>query len=106
MRIQKYIAPLFCLFLFLFPLTEKGIHDFSHRDDTHCTSDARHLHTQEHSCSICDYTLSSAATLPEVREGFQILIYNFLYSAFRNNNSVSERIFLFSPRGPPACFFV
>ncbi|HLG04277.1 MAG TPA: hypothetical protein VI731_11835 [Bacteroidia bacterium] len=50
------IAGVFMLLVFLFPFVEKGMHDFEHRDDFHCTEkSSKHLHANDHDCSICDY---------------------------------------------------
>ena len=47
------------LFLFLFPQVQKGLHDYEHRFDQHCNATAEvHLHSLEHVCDFCDFTIS------------------------------------------------
>ncbi|HRG37031.1 MAG TPA: hypothetical protein PK289_00725 [Bacteroidia bacterium] len=56
-QLKKY-GSLFLLLLFLFPFVEKQIHTYQHADDERCISADKHFHSEEHSCSICDYTLT------------------------------------------------
>jgi hypothetical protein len=46
------------LSLFLYPQVQKNLHDFEHRYDLHCDSESqKHIHTLEHTCTVCDFTL-------------------------------------------------
>ena len=57
-KAKKYAA-VFLFALFVFPFVQKGIHDFAHINDFHCSSKAaRHFHPIEHHCSICDEVFS------------------------------------------------
>jgi hypothetical protein len=50
---------LFLLATFLFPLAEKELHAWEHRFDTHCNEKSeKHIHTEEHHCSICDFSFT------------------------------------------------
>jgi hypothetical protein len=56
MQKLKNLLSIFTLLIFLFPLAEKGVHDYSHINDTHCISSDKHFHSEEHHCEICDFT--------------------------------------------------
>jgi len=68
----KKISSIALLFLFLFPIIEKGWHDAHHLDDAHCVATYKHFHTLEHSCSVCEFT--STNTLSGVATKFQFLL--------------------------------
>ncbi len=51
------------LLLFLFPLVEKEIHAMEHMNDFHCTATDKHFHEQEHTCSLCDYSVPDSNEL-------------------------------------------
>jgi hypothetical protein len=54
---KKYFS-FFLLGVFLFSYSEKGIHALIHADDPHCHAlNAKHFHTIEHNCPICDFEL-------------------------------------------------
>lgn len=96
------IASVCLLFLFLFPQVQKGLHDFSHRNDSHCAATTeQHLHSLEHVCFICDFSVpvsdftSVYCIQPE--------IINVLYEGFFNGDSEFFNDFKFQIdlRGPP-----
>jgi hypothetical protein len=97
---NKYIS-VFLLFLFLFPLVEIGIHEFSHRDDSHCQSDQKHFHKQEHNCFLCDYTFSSNNPSTENQSEILLVSVPIYYSAFLESRIQSVADYKFSPRAPP-----
>jgi hypothetical protein len=97
---NKYIS-LFLLFLFLSPLVEIGIHDFTHRDDSHCLSDQKHFHKQEHNCSLCDYTFSSCNPSTENQSEILQVSLPVYYPAFLESGIQSVIEYKFSPRAPP-----
>lgn len=90
------------LLLFLFPLAEKGIHDFSHINDTHCISSDKHFHSPEHHCEICDFTNDFNA-LPSFNHTdillSQQVVLNFFFP--KNNILLHEKHF-HSLRAPPS----
>ena len=97
---NKYI-PVFLLFLFLFPLVEIGIHDFSHRNDSHCLSNQKHFHQQEHNCSLCDYnTSTSDASLPKP-EVLASVSFPVFYSSLTESEVLAPVQYNLSPRAPP-----
>ena len=57
----KKLVSVFFLLAFTVSLAEKGLHDFSHRDDFHCAEKAdKHIHSEVHFCSLCDFHLAAA----------------------------------------------
>lgn len=59
----KSIFAVFALFVFLFPLVEKGIHNFEHHHYTQCNEhDFVHFHQAEHHCYLCDFTSPASST--------------------------------------------
>ncbi len=70
-KLKPFIA-IFTLLVFLFPLAEKGIHDYHHINDKHCASVDKHLHTSEHHCEICDFT-NNINGLPSYNEANLLL---------------------------------
>jgi hypothetical protein len=58
-KLHTYFS-LALLAIFLFPLAEKQVHAFDHKDEVHCSSAEKHFHDVEHSCSICDYTFTDS----------------------------------------------
>ena len=100
-QVKSYLS-VFFLLLFLFPLLEKGIHDFSHIGDTHCTSLDKHFHAPEHHCEICDFT-NDFNGFPAFNQYDVLLseqgILNF--SSEKNNLLLQEKHF-HSLRAPPS----
>jgi hypothetical protein len=98
---RKYLS-LFLLSIFAWPLVEKGIHDFSHADDEHCTSrTAYHIHDQQHQCSLCDLDITSPLTPSHtddvvIAETPVACLFYFHPAGF-----VPSPHFSFSLRGPP-----
>jgi hypothetical protein len=91
------------LALFLFPLAEKAGHDFEHFNDEHCGIKDTHFCEAEHTCSICDFVLSSASSLPQPPaevcdrvQSVQLSDFTFL------SHELSNSKFSFFLRGPPA----
>jgi len=55
--VLKKAISVFLLLVFLIPVAYKSVHDFSHRDDVHCTAKTeKHFHKYEHHCIFCDVT--------------------------------------------------
>jgi hypothetical protein len=60
----RKLSGYFLLLAFLFPLVQKGIHDFGHRLDFHCEEKSdKHFHEQEHTCAACDYQVPASGDL-------------------------------------------
>jgi hypothetical protein len=98
----RKIGSLFFLGIFLWFYAAKDFHDVLHADDTHChVENAKHFHTQEHHCPICDFTFpgfdDQAPQLKVSSNNFSIKIQNTVSA-----QSVSfEPFSLFSSRAPP-----
>lgn len=60
------ILSLFLLAVFAFPFIQKEIHSLEHSDEVHCTTKTeKHFHEQEHSCSVCDFTMPASESVKE-----------------------------------------
>ena len=101
--IKKYLS-LFLLLTFLYPFAEKGIHDFEHRNDFHCSTKAdKHIHSQEHNCSVCDY--NSPASGAEVKV-FGELSLPFASFSYPHSGQAHLSLLLkysLPSRAPPLC---
>lgn len=90
------------LLLFLFPQVQKGVHDFSHRHDTHCDAKAeKHFHTFEHVCSLCDFSVP-------VSTEFQTFHFSLFEKISENHYRIphveliiSDCFLQLPPRAPP-----
>jgi hypothetical protein len=52
----RKVGSLFFLGIFLWFYSVKDLHDIMHADDEHChVQNAKHFHTQEHHCPICEF---------------------------------------------------
>jgi hypothetical protein len=80
-QVKKYISYFF-LFLFLFPTIEKQVHAFEHSTDVHCKATDKHFHTLEHSCTICEFTISNSDAAPETQLQFIISAKQFTFHSF------------------------
>lgn len=80
-QVKKYLS-LFFLFLFLFPMAEKGIHAFEHQSDLHCSAADKHFHTLEHTCSLCDFTITDSNYPAQNEYSLIISVQQFLFHPF------------------------
>ena len=99
-QLKKYIS-FFFLFLFLFPTIEKQLHAFEHREDVHCTAVNKHFHTQEHSCSICDFTITDSNASPDVDFQFIISAKHFSFQPFIESVNTPNAFQNLPSRAPP-----
>ncbi len=79
--IKKYFS-LFLLFLFLFPMVEKDAHAFKHQSDLHCTASDKHFHELEHTCSLCDFTITDSTYPTKTDHQFIVFTQQFLFHPF------------------------
>ncbi len=102
-NIFKSIVAFFLLVIFLFPLVERGFHDYSHKDDSHCTTTTeKHFHAEEHDCSICDFTINISDSPFRQHYSFVAEIFYFVYSVEIPTQATSSTCaYSFSLRGPP-----
>ena len=99
-QIKKYFS-FFLLFLFLFPIIEKQLHAFEHNADSHCTATDKHFHTPEHSCSICDFTITDSNAAPETKVQFVISSNQFLFHSFTESVNTPTAFQDLPSRAPP-----
>ena len=101
MKGKKHLY-LFLLCLFLFPFVEKGLHDFSHRNDFSCSvKTEKHIHNEEHNCFICDFNIPAATEPTPHSDGFFLTVTSFNYSSFSQHLILPKADYKFSPRSPP-----
>ncbi len=82
-------------------MAEKGIHNFEHKADVHCTATDKHFHQLEHTCSICEFTLTHA-TDPLVADfQFNISVQELLFYPFVESINVPEAFQYLPARAPP-----
>lgn len=79
------------------------MHDIMHADDQHChVKNAKHFHTQEHFCPICDFEFPG---FDDQTPYVKVSSVNFVIKV-QNNLLIqaisSEPVAFFSSRGPPA----
>ncbi len=98
----KPILAIFTLLVFLFPLMEKGLHDFSHISDKHCISADKHFHPSEHHCEVCDFT-NDFNGLPSFNQPDLLLSEqgNLDFFSTKNNILLQKKHF-HSLRAPPS----
>jgi len=97
---KKYFS-VFFLALLLFPMVEKQVHAYEHRDDIHCSATDKHFHTLEHSCSICDYTSTDSNPSAENRITFYITAVNFQHTCFSAGINIPTAFQDLPSRAPP-----
>lgn len=102
MKTAKKYSSLLVLLLFLIPQVESSFHSFSHRNDSHCTSNTQqHFHQEEHVCSICDFNIPIAYTATEQEFEISLLSQVSTYVDFNESPVLSNGAQRFSPRAPP-----
>ncbi|HET6228248.1 MAG TPA: hypothetical protein VFF27_18350 [Bacteroidia bacterium] len=101
-RLQKY-GSLFLLLLFLFPLIEKGIHTFEHAGEERCVASDKHLHEQQHSCSICDFTLSNPHFIADADVVIIPNVHRIYFQPFTQSIHIPEAFQDLPSRAPPIC---
>lgn len=101
-QLKKY-GSLFLLLLFLFPLVEKQAHIYRHADDERCISADKHFHSQEHSCSICDYTLSGPCVIVDAEQIIILSSQLIFLKQFAESIYVPAAFQDLPSRAPPVC---
>jgi hypothetical protein len=101
-HLKKY-GSVFLLLLFLFPLVEKQLHIYDHRDDTRCLATDKHFHEQEHSCPICEFTITDSGLLPDVQLHVILSEEVSVFQAFCENVHTPEAFQDLPSRAPPVC---
>lgn len=98
--VKKYLS-FFILLLFLFPTIERGVHAFNHVGDTHCNSSDKHFHTEEHHCSICDFTSTDSNAPVPTNYSSIIIVSDFLFHPFSENVPFQIAFQHLPSRAPP-----
>src|ERR1022692_3269819 len=87
-KIWLQFISVFLCFALLAPVVERSLHSWEHRNDAHCTSSSKHLHSLEHTCSLCDYEL------PAQEAG---ILFSGLKYYFRESKQITFYTPIFSP---------
>jgi hypothetical protein len=99
----RKVGSLFFLGIFLWFYSVKDLHDILHFGDEHChVLNAKHFHTQEHHCPICEFQFpgfdDQSVKLEVSSHNFFVKVQNTFVA-----QAVSfEPLVLSSPRAPPA----
>jgi len=98
----RRVGSLFFLGIFLWFYSVKDIHDVAHAEDLHChVKNAKHLHTGEHHCPVCDFQFPS---IDDKTSNIEVPSDNFFFKA-ENIYTVQaiscEPVSFFSSRAPP-----
>ena len=99
----KKIYSLLLLLLFLFPVVEKEVHSYEHKDDFHCTTKSdKHFHSKEHYCSICDFNIPFVDAPIAYQSDFIILFKTVTHLIYTPGLISAGPDYCLSPRAPPA----
>jgi hypothetical protein len=101
-RTKNKILSFLFLLLFLFPATEKALHDVGHANDFHCSDNVTlHFHASEHDCSLCDFqvTPSTEVTASDFSAVTFSKYFDFIITEERSE--CADYIALSSARAPP-----
>ena len=79
------------------------MHAFEHYDEVHCQATDKHFHESEHSCSICDFTITESY-LVEGDYQFIISAKQFLFYPFIENVNTPHAFQYLPARAPPVSF--
>ena len=99
-QLKKY-SSIFLMFLLLFPTIEKQIHTFEHNADQHCTATNKHFHNLEHSCSICDFTITDSNSSPDTAIQFIVSSNQFSFNLFIESVNTPTAFNDLPSRAPP-----
>ncbi len=77
------------------------MHAFEHRADLHCTATDKHFHTLEHSCSICDFTITDSNAAPETDVQFIISVHSFSHQSLIESVNTPTAFQDLPSRAPP-----
>jgi hypothetical protein len=97
----KKILSIFLLFLFLFPMVQKELHAYEHKNDFHCNSTDKHIHSIEHTCGICDFAIFDSTLNSSVPFTIITSEKHFLYIEYAENHNFSYCSQQLPPRAPP-----
>jgi hypothetical protein len=99
-QLKKYCS-VFFLFLFLFPLAEKEMHALEHSSDAHCTASDIHLHSLEHHCAICDFTITDSDKPTDIAVHFILSVSSFSFQQLTESVHTPSAFQDLPSRAPP-----
>ncbi|MBA3705175.1 MAG: hypothetical protein H0W84_04565 [Bacteroidetes bacterium] len=99
-QLKKYLAVLLLL-LFLFPLAEKELHAYEYKNEFHCSATDKHLHELEHTCSICEFTITNVNSFSATNYQFLISVQQFLFAPFAESLNTPKAFQDLTARAPP-----
>jgi hypothetical protein len=98
----KNILVYFFLAVFILPVGEKIIHDFSHADDIHCTvKGTLHFHATEHDCKLCDSESTQTERVTPLSIEDNSGTAPFLFSEFHEQSAHWGYFISLPARAPP-----
>lgn len=101
-QFKKY-SSIFLLLLFLFPFVEKQVHIYQHADDERCVAADKHFHSQEHSCSICDYTLTEPCLITDANPVIVLSEQRIFLKQYTESVYIPTAFQDLPTRAPPVC---
>lgn len=102
-QLKSYFS-IFFLVVFLFPTVIKEIHAIDHENVFHCdVKGERHLHTQQHDCTLCDFVLPLVfSSVYNSNDDFSLFCFaETLFPRPAKVYSFSSCLSSLSLRGPP-----
>ncbi len=82
-------------------MLEKGRHEFQHKAEIHCTATDKHFHNLEHSCSICEFTVTHSTYPVASNFQFNISVQQFLFLPFVESINAPNAFQHIPARAPP-----
>ena len=82
-------------------MVEMDMHAFEHQNDIHCNATDKHFHTLEHSCSLCDFTITDSSYPTENEHQFITSIQSFLFQPFIESVNTPSAFQNLPSRAPP-----
>ncbi len=101
MQKLKNIIAILLLAVFLFPVVESEIHNFSHINDLHFSSSLDHFSAEKHPCNLCDFTFGYTGAISFNQHDFVFSDLCTLNYFFLNNNLLPPLNYFNSLRAPP-----
>lgn len=100
--IHKGIS-IFISALLLFLFVEKSLHELDHVNDFHCTASEKHIHNQEHTCSLCDFNITIQTFVHTTEQTVQSLSFTEITVVYYFSDS-HKQVALSPARAPPVVY--
>ncbi|MBI4929978.1 MAG: hypothetical protein HY841_04385 [Bacteroidetes bacterium] len=101
MKVFKKYFSLFLLALFLCPLIEKSIHDFTHKNTFSCKGTDKHFHHAHPACPICEFTIPVLTVPVDENPNFSIFAFSDFTLPHDETPVISSTDYFVSLRAPP-----